>query len=919
MWKWFKRIVAGLVLACFGLILLLSIPSVRTRLDSYELFFLGHLGAVFVWEEWNSFRAKPIEPIDPEDVLHRLIDPTSVELAFDQRWDGVEYLGEEAVEPLMGLLSAEFNIIQGSRWIPRTTTIRHRAISTLGVIDSPAVPKLIAALDSEDSSIRAGAAEALRWIKDFRIIEPMARLLDDPDPNLRQWAISGIGRINDPYAMKILTDALNNNDAAVRFTAAVALARFEDGRGLNEIVQQMEVNRNNHNIGIRGAGALAALHTTDSCRIIIREYRNGSAGWNEDAWKRCAHLIVPELIEMLQDKDDKKRLHAADILQATGDHRSIKPFTSLLGDEEESVRITAIEALGELRAVSAVEKIIDVELEKNHEHYKVRALVQIADPRATEYIRRAEKNSSYKYKIDATKALINIGDFRGIERWRNWKPKRWIHYEPGTYCGFRCSKTNLLHLRDVAMPFARRALRESGGYLNVFAMRILASGKDPQGLELLLEPPKFECPDDRLCYYLALGEYEDPRAQEIVGEAFDNVTTYFDLWRMVPVLERNGNPRLVTRLADWISSGWGLEYRDSLIREIAQILPVKLIRYCLVNDRRKLNSEQARYLGTIRNPDLIDPLAEALNHNDPVVQTCAAESLRNMDDPRAQKALEEARETDGGWRGQLWWWHERKIEKPDDPKALIRLLSHEDWRVREAAVQALVQLGPQATTYLLLYLSQHRVLSMRGSFLPLEVDRHDRIGLAGAATALGEIGDPRAIRNLKRLEGSENWLVALRATEALAKLQPETKVSSLPENEADSIQTLLLELDDLEASLRYDAAMSLVRIGSEAVQPLINLLEHGRRIEAAEAAFALGRIDDKRAFMPLVKALDHTDVRVRARAAEALGWHGDRRAIGELKRFRVGKEGWEQLAADWALEKLREKAALGEEVKADYP
>ena len=885
MWKWFKRIVAGLVLACFGLILLLSIPSVRTHLDSYGWFLDWHIDAIFDWERWNSLRAKPIEPIDPEEVLRRFLDPTPVELALDQQWDGVEYLGEEAVEPLLSLLFDGFNEWQRGVYNPQSN--REKAIERLSSIGPPAVPKLIAALDSKDPAIRTGAAQALSQIKDVRIVTPMAKLLDE-------------------------------EYAAVRFSAAVGLAINGDGRGLGEIARQMEANPESFYISWKGKYALAALATPEACRVVFRDIRNNTKRWIKNVMNPCAPHLVPELIEALGDTESEIFPDLLKKLSEIGDDRVIEIFISLLHHKEESIRSAAIRTLGKFRVFEAVNEIIDTEVTES-ESSKVQALAQIADPCATVHILHAGKKDFVSWST-TIRAIAAIGDIQGIKRWLEWIPWQKCTNMPNEYCNFKTSDNDLLHIRDLAVPIARQVLRNSKGEFNLIAMRVLANGKDLQALELLLTPPrKFECADDFLCFYLTLGKYKDPRAQKILSKALEQVTNFEIYKQLLPALKRSGDPLIVTKLVDWIIPAKDYSLKKTTVgintkAEDDQRWRNKILNY-LDGDFRKLNSEQARYLGTITNPNLIDPLSEALRHANPVVQTCAAEALRHIDDPQARKALDEARAAGGGWRGQLWWWQERHIEKTDDPKALIRLLSHKDWRVREAAIQALVLLGSQATASLQLYLLQHSSLSREiYHSYSVTIRRDDRIGLAGAATALGEIGDQRAIRSLKYLPRSDNWLVAQRATEALAKLQPETEEVSQSETETTSIQGLLRKLDHLEASVRYDAAMALVRIGSEAVPPLINLLENGRRIEAAEAAFALGRIDDERAFAPLVKALSHSDVRVRARAAEALGWHGDRRAIAELERFRVGKEGWEQLAADWALERLRGETDSGEEI-----
>jgi HEAT repeat protein len=99
-------------------------------------------------------------------------------------------------------------------------TEQQAAADALGRIGPPAVPQLVAALESSDSTSRLRAAEVLaRMGSDAQDAVPaLTRLLDDPDEQIRKAAARTLGRIGPaaeeavPALMRALLDS--NSDVA---------------------------------------------------------------------------------------------------------------------------------------------------------------------------------------------------------------------------------------------------------------------------------------------------------------------------------------------------------------------------------------------------------------------------------------------------------------------------------------------------------------------------------------------------------------------------------------------------------------------------------------------------------------------------------------------------------------------------------
>ena len=75
---------------------------------------------------------------------------------------------------------------------------------------------------------------------------------------------------------------------------------------------------------------------------------------------------------------------------------------------------------------------------------------------------------------------------------------------------------------------------------------------------------------------------------------------------------------------------------------------------------------------------------------------------------------------------------------------------------------------------------------------------------------------------------------------------------------------------------------SLGKIGSSAVDPLIQALQDKDYQVRSRAAYTLGEIEDDRAVEPLIQALSDEEWVVRGNAAEALGKIKDERAVEPL-------------------------------------
>lgn len=188
-----------------------------------------------------------------------------------------------------------------------------------------------------------------------------------------------------------------------------------------------------------------------------------------------------------------------------------------------------------------------------------------------------------------------------------------------------------------------------------------------------------------------------------------------------------------------------------------------------------------------------------------------------------------------------------KIKDKQAVKPLIDTLKNDNWEVRSSAAWALGEIRDSFSVESLI------------SALKDKDIRKD------AAEALLKIGKP-SVKYLVTVLHDENPHIRRLAAEVLAGLK------WIPRNDAQKIIYFIAACQWKECA----------KIGSAAVEPLIEILNAKQAYIRLEATWALGEIRDKRAVNTLVNILKDEFSGVRKNAAEALGKIKDKRAVESL-------------------------------------
>lgn len=185
---------------------------------------------------------------------------------------------------------------------------------------------------------------------------------------------------------------------------------------------------------------------------------------------------------------------------------------------------------------------------------------------------------------------------------------------------------------------------------------------------------------------------------------------------------------------------------------------------------------------------------------------------------------------------------------------LITALRTDDRRAHTLVVEDLVKMGAAAVEPLLAVLH----------------DPNPNVR-AGAARALGKIGDRRALRSLE-------FCLRFDSSAEVRK----SAVWALHLGDARAVPVLIDALGDTDEWVRFGAVIVLAKIGTLAVKSLTEALHNTDPVVRAMAAETLGRIGDRRAADTLALLLFDNSLTVRDQAAVSLGRMGDARAVEVL-------------------------------------
>jgi HEAT repeat protein len=317
-----------------------------------------------------------------------------------------------------------------------------------------------------------------------------------------------------------------------------------------------------------------------------------------------------------------------------------------------------------------------------------------------------------------------------------------------------------------------------------------------------------ECAEDEFfggAAATALGEMRDPRALDTLLYALHS--SVFEVGAASQAVSELGEIAIAPLIDTLREPPGPVQYHaQQALRSMGQAVIPYLLAALSTADSPGVRALLLRSLSFYEDERVLDPLHAALSDPDEDVREVAAFALASRGDP---DALEEV------------------------------LMTPQRIPGTNTSARALAQIGAQAVDPLILALSD----ATRPEFARVN-----------AVTALGEIGDARAVEPLVAILRDETSAIRLAAGQALGHL-----------NHPRSVEALIAALDDDMPEIRRTAILSLGAVGGKGVFDALERVATDPATDPrirAMAGFALGRLDRERTVPVLVGMVaDETVVR----------------------------------------------------------
>lgn len=522
-------------------------------------------------------------------------------------------------------------------------------------------------LRSANAETRRQAAEQLGQVKDGRAVEALIAALTGGE---RDWSVlyavaAALEDIADPWAVPALVEALwHHQDEFVRALAAGTLGKIGDTRAVEPLARALQEGGGVEGMMVRGAAAWAL----------------GEIGGAQAVEALIAHLEWGDKFEVL--------CTVAEALGKIGGDQAIESLGRVLNDNrtEYVVQQAAARSLGEIQDERAVEQL--VEALKGTGRNVRRTVAEVLESlgwRPTNDRQRVLRAIAFEqWQEVASLGVVAVEPLIGLlqdEKRDLWKARAWS-------------------LANVADPWAVEPLVRTLGHVkDVVRSAAGALGKiaDPRAVEPLVEVLKEAMSVAQQIAATALGKIGDLGAVESVLEAlFDWEVEWAAQWRTrieVPTIPLGGSGD------DEEDEGGRSATGIPLLEDIGDARAVlQLVR--ALDDAEGVVSSVAWALGNIGDPRAIEALIAALARNEPweALQGAVAEARWNS---AVAREGAEAREDYVQVRGTV----AEALGRIGDARAvepLTSALQDKDWRVRQAALEALTVLGqkvPQPDHY----------------------------------------------------------------------------------------------------------------------------------------------------------------------------------------------------------------------------
>jgi len=786
-----------------------------------------------------------------------------------------------------------------------------RAIPNQGLfVDARTVDELLTALGDQQDHIRLTAFQQLENQlpkSQDRITNRLAELLTSADTQIRCFAVTMLGNLDDPRAIDPAIGLLENTDDAQCKQAVKTLMHFDDPR-------------------VSAALISLARNGTDAQRNSIYN----SAPFNPQMLKVAQALFTEDKAWL--------RIMAIKLLTRCNDQPAMEMLTAALHDGNAEVRTSARNQLEILASQNAAsnDKLLPVVIELTRDpdsktrDRAVRMLNTLHNPRSRDVLlallqrdpdRQVREQAAFalyalasslpRHDPQIVTALLEVvnEDDKWIREGAVWALAGYT-FDP------RVPSVLIAALNDQAMEVRRTA--------------VIALGKsdDPHAVEAIiatLNNIDFKVAQECLS---KIDNCKDPRMVDYLLTNIHNVP-----WRLQEQLAvtlcKAGNPRVILpllailseQLATLNTENWDkpvflrdqrlpltMPWQQYRAISLLGVLAVEPLIQQLSDERRVVRFFSLSALTELKDARAFDSLLTALQSDDPVLRCYAARGLGYLEDVRALTPLLACLKDEvAGVRAEA----AQGLGRLGDTRAVKPLLVMIHDPKADVQYAAIVALGMLKDAH----------FDVIDPLLTLAKESADIGVRIQAIKALGEIGDPHAAgillpmtdKSPGRLSTNE-YTLKLAATDALTKIGDPCGIVSLKSFLTDEninisyfnipigryknpfLVHLLLAMPD-NWRMQHEYIEALKEIGTAAVPELLSALRSKDLLVRRRAATALaGILSQSRTVQAstrdaLLAALRDDDAAVGGYVVKALLVIDEPRAVPEIAKLLADQSG----------------------------
>lgn len=273
--------------------------------------------------------------------------------------------------------------------------------------------KVLGDLKASDPRIRRRACLELARLRDPASAGPLRRMLEDPDPQVRQAAVAALRAVAGDEALEPLLKRLAEDEAPdVRWQAAAELEALGNRQAVAGLIAALE---DRHPLVRAGAAeALKSMADPRSVKPLIGALRDSDTTVRRAAVVGLGKIgdreAVRPLTRMARHPDFQTRRRAVRALAAIGDPAAAPVLVRRLDDWDPEIRALATEALIELRNPRVVPTLIRY-LRSWHavtREHAAQALGGLRDDRARAPLHRAAEREANPAALSAMRAALAV-------------------------------------------------------------------------------------------------------------------------------------------------------------------------------------------------------------------------------------------------------------------------------------------------------------------------------------------------------------------------------------------------------------------------------------------------------------------------------------------------------------------------------